>query len=80
MSWLINSMELSISKTYMFLATAQEFWEAAKETFSNLANSTQVYEISMQIWKTKRVHLSFLQYYNTLRTLWQELDLFYDYE
>ncbi|EXC33077.1 ADP-ribosylation factor GTPase-activating protein AGD4 [Morus notabilis] len=44
MSWLINSMEPTISKTYMFLATAQEIWEAAKETFSDLGNSAQNYK------------------------------------
>ncbi|KAH7520800.1 hypothetical protein FEM48_Zijuj08G0184500 [Ziziphus jujuba var. spinosa] len=80
MSWLINSMDPSISKTYMFLATAQEIWEATKETFSDLGNSAQVYEIVMRIHNMKQGNLSVLQYYNTLRTLWQELNLFYDFE
>ena len=39
MFWLINSMEPSISKTYMFLSTAKEIWEATKETFGKFSTS-----------------------------------------
>ena len=71
MSWLTNSMEPSISITYMFLAIAQEIWEAAKKTFLELGNSAHVYKISTHIQNTKQGHLSVLQNYNTLRTMWQ---------
>ena len=73
-------MEPLVNKTYMFIATAQEIWEVAKETLSELGNSAPVYEISTQIQNTKQGQLSVLQSYNTHRTLWQKLDLFYDYE
>ena len=66
MSWLINSMEPSISKAYKFLATFQEIWEAKKETFSDLGNSAQVYAISTQIRNSKQGNTSVLQYYNAL--------------
>lgn len=45
MAWLVNSMEVEIGRTYMFLSTAKEIWDAVAETFSDLGNSAQLYEM-----------------------------------
>ena len=33
MAWLLNSMEPTIVKTYLFLSTVKEIWDAVKEIF-----------------------------------------------
>ncbi|KZV26926.1 hypothetical protein F511_41261 [Dorcoceras hygrometricum] len=40
MAWLINSMEPSIGRTYLFLPTAKDVWEAVRGTYSDLENSS----------------------------------------
>ncbi|KAJ9550707.1 hypothetical protein OSB04_014752 [Centaurea solstitialis] len=80
MTWLINSMDLHIGKTYMFLPTAADLWKAIHETYSDLENSSQVFEIKTKLRDQRQGSLSVTEYYSVLCTLWQELDLFYPKE
>ncbi|KAE8723356.1 MORC family CW-type zinc finger protein 3 isoform 2 [Hibiscus syriacus] len=41
MSWLINSMDPSVGRTYLFLPTAHDIWNAVNETYSDLGNAGQ---------------------------------------
>ncbi|KAL6334591.1 hypothetical protein AAG906_019095 [Vitis piasezkii] len=70
LSWLLKSMEPEIGQTNMYLSTTKQLWDAMNETYSNLANSLQVYELKMKIENTTK----------GICFLWQELDLFYDLE
>ena len=70
-------METKIGQTYLFLRTAKDVREAIKMTYSNLGNSTQVFDIKSKLWDIKQGSQSVTQYYNALKNLWQELDLFY---
>lgn len=78
MAWLINSMEPSIGRTYLFYKTAKEIWEAVQEIYSDLENTSQCYEIRSKIWNTRQGNLTVTEYYNSLMELWQEIDLFYE--
>lgn len=49
MAWLINSMEVDVRKTYIFLSTAQELWDVVKEAYSDLENSAQVLELKSKL-------------------------------
>lgn len=51
-----------------------------KETYSNLSNSAQIYEIRTQIRDMKQGDLAVTQCFNNLKTLWHELDLVSDVE
>ncbi|RVW26998.1 hypothetical protein CK203_100462 [Vitis vinifera] len=51
-SWLVNSMELEIGQTYMYLSTAKQLWDAVNEMYSDLGNSLQVYELKTKIRNT----------------------------
>lgn len=44
MFWLLNYMEATIGKTYMFLPTAKTLWDAIRETYSK-KNSSQSFEL-----------------------------------
>ena len=43
MSWLVNSMETSLGRTYLFLPSASAIWMAARETYLDLGNAGQLF-------------------------------------
>ncbi|KAM7473780.1 hypothetical protein LguiB_021023 [Lonicera macranthoides] len=75
-SWLINSMEAGLGKPYMFLPTAQDIWQAVKETYSDLDNYSQMFELNNQLWKMQQEDRGVTSYYHDMMAIWQELDLF----
>ncbi|KAH9716025.1 protein kinase domain-containing protein [Citrus sinensis] len=75
MSWLINSMEVSIGRMYLFLPTAKDVWDAVRETYSDLKNSLQIFELKTRLWQTRQGDRAVSEYYNEMKALWQELDL-----
>ena len=48
-SWLVNSMMPSIKKTYMYLPSAKDVWDAVRETYSDEGNAAQIFEIKTQL-------------------------------
>lgn len=78
MAWLINSMEPSIGRTYLFYKTEKEIWEAVQEIYSDLENTFQCFEIRSKIHNTRQGSLTVTEYYNSLMELWQEMDLLYE--
>lgn len=49
MSWLINSMDPSVGRTYLFLPTAHDIWNAVNETYSDLGNAGQWFELKTRL-------------------------------
>ncbi|XP_059668825.1 uncharacterized protein LOC132313906 [Cornus florida] len=76
MSWLWNAMVPEISDTVMFLTTAQEIWEAIRQTYSKKNDAAQVYEIKVKLAATKQRNKTVTEYANTLKNLWYELDYY----
>ncbi|TXG60888.1 hypothetical protein EZV62_012251 [Acer yangbiense] len=80
MSWLIRSMQPEIIKTYLLLPTAREIWLAVHKTFSKIGFTSQIFQIKRQIEKTKQGNISVTDYYNNLKGLLTELDLYQNVE
>ncbi|KAH9677444.1 retrotran gag 3 domain-containing protein [Citrus sinensis] len=80
MAWLVNSMEPNIGQTYLFYQTAAELWEAVKETYSDLENSSQLFELRNMARNLKQGDMDVTHYFNSLKNLWQELALFNECE
>ena len=80
MSWRIISMEPIVGRTYLFLPSASAIWMAARETYSDLGNAGQLFEIKSQLRKARQGEKSVTQYYTDLKMLWQEMDLYCEYE
>ena len=78
-TWLLNSMEESIRKPYLFMY-AKEMEDVVCETYSNLENYLQTFELKTQLWNSKQGETDINTYYNNMLTLWQELDLCYNDE
>ena len=49
-SCLINSMKPAIGKTYMFLSTANDVWDAIWESYSDAENASQIFELKTRLW------------------------------
>ncbi|CAM8951545.1 unnamed protein product [Rhodiola kirilowii] len=77
-AWLINSMEQTVGKPFMFLPTASDVWEAVRETYSDLDNYSQLFELNTRMWKMQQGDRGVTTYYNEMMTIWQELDMFED--
>lgn len=73
-------MEPNIGQTYLFYQTAAELWEAVKETYSDLENSSQLFELRNMARNLKQGDMDVTHYFNSLKNLWQELDLFNECE
>ena len=68
-------MEPTLGKPFMFLPTARDVWETVRETYSDLENRSQLYEINTRMWRTQQGDRDVTAYYNDM-ILWQELDMF----
>jgi len=73
-------MELVIGKSYLFLPTAKDAWEAVRETYSDLENASQILELKIELWQAKQGENEVTTYYNEMVSLWQELDQCYNDE
>ena len=68
-------MKLAIGKTYMFLPTTKNVWDAIRETYSDVENASQIFEIKMRLWQMKQGDREVTEYYTEMSGLWQDLDL-----
>lgn len=74
MTWLVNS-------NYMCYATAKELWENLNQMYSDLENQSQIFELTLKlgkIWQGEEDTVT--KYFNSLKRIWQDLDLFEAYE
>ena len=79
-AWLINSMEPAIGKPHLFLPTAKDVWEAVRDMYSDLENSSQIFDLKSKLWRSRQGDREVTTYYNQMVPLWQELDLCYEDE
>ncbi|RVX23159.1 hypothetical protein CK203_000121 [Vitis vinifera] len=78
MVWLVNSMEPKTRWNYLSYKTLKEIWDTAKVMYSDLGNVSQLFELQSELKEKKQGDSMVTNYYNTLISLWQELDLFDD--
>lgn len=75
-AWLINSMNEDISQNFMLYLTAKNMWDAMNRRYSDLENSTQMWDLRDKARNLKQGNLDVKQYFNALTIMWQELDMF----
>ncbi|XP_071909660.1 uncharacterized protein [Coffea arabica] len=80
MTWLVNSMEEDISSNYMCYSTAQELWENINQMYSDLGNQSRIFELTLKIGDLRQGEDTVTKYFNSLKRIWQDLDLFNSYE
>ena len=75
-SCLINSMTNEISEDFMFYETTKEVSDAAKETYLDKENTSELFEVKGILNDLKREEFRVTQHFNALNRCWQHLDLF----
>ena len=77
-AWLVNSMKPSIGKTYLFLPTAKDVWDAVRETYSDAEDYSQIFDLKTRLWQMKQGDRDVTDYYMDMLGIWQELDLSFE--
>lgn len=72
-SWLFNSMEVHIRKSYIFIDTAEDVWNSITRTYSFSGNVAKRFEVNRKIWALAQADRTLAQYYSELTSLWSEL-------
>ena len=80
MSWLLNSMNVDIGENFLLDETAQEIWEAVRETYFSSENTLELFAIESILHDLWQGDLTVKQYFNTLIRHWQQLDMFESYQ
>ena len=70
MACLLNSMELSIAKPHMLMKAAKEVRNLVREIFSDLENSSHIFELKTILWQLKQGDQEVTAYYNEIVVLW----------
>ncbi|KZV16011.1 hypothetical protein F511_14377 [Dorcoceras hygrometricum] len=71
MSWIINSMTNEIGENFLLYGTTKEIWDAAKETYSNKENTSELFEIESILHDLRQGDLTVTRYFNTINRYWQ---------
>ena len=80
MTLLVNSMEEDISSNYMCYPTAHEIWENVNQMYYDLGNQSQIFELTLKLGEIREGEDNVTKYFNSLKHIWQDLDLFNTYE
>ena len=70
MSWLIMSMDDSMSEVYLLYPTAKAIWDAVTLPYSDLTDSSQVFALRNRARNLHQDDLIVTQYFNSLTKLW----------
>jgi hypothetical protein len=72
--WLINSMEPKLIGNYIRFPTAKVVWDTIATTYFDGSDTSQVYDLKRRVTRLKQGEGSIETYYNTLQSLWREID------
>lgn len=70
-AWMINSMKPVIRRLSMFLLTTRNVWEAVRETYSNLENYSQLFELNARMRKMQQCDCDVTTCYNDMMAVLQ---------
>ena len=75
-SWMLNSMDEGIARSVTMLKFAKKIWDTLRSTYGNEKNIARVCEIYEQLFTYKQGDRLVQDFYNTLRTLLNELEVY----
>ncbi|KAK2390516.1 putative mitochondrial protein [Trifolium repens] len=75
-SWILNSMDDSISQSLVFLDNAIDVWNELKERFSQ-GDYIRVSELQCEIFALKQDSKTVSEFFTSLKILWEELEAYF---
>ncbi|KAM2926467.1 hypothetical protein FF1_043832 [Malus domestica] len=76
MSWILNSMEPKLSELFSYSGSSHLLWESVKEMYGSQNNVARVFELKKSLASLKQDDQSFVQHLGSLKSMWNELDLY----
>ncbi|KAF8412062.1 hypothetical protein HHK36_000015 [Tetracentron sinense] len=76
MTWLLNSMEKNIARTFRFHTTAEGIWNMAKELYGEQNNIARTYQIKQELMSLKKGNKPFNEFVGELSSLFDELEFY----
>ena len=64
----------------MCYLTAQELSENVNQMNSDIGNQSQIFELALKLGEIRQGEDNVTKYFNSLKWIWQDLDLFNTYE
>jgi hypothetical protein len=75
-SWILNSVDESISQSLVFLENAVDVWNELKERFSQ-GDYICISELQCEIFALKQDSRSVSEFFTSLKILWEELEAYF---
>ena len=63
-------MEPVVGKPHLFLPTTKDVWDAIRNMYYDVVNSSQIFELKTKLWKSRQGDRDVTTYYNEMVTLW----------
>ncbi|XP_028752063.1 uncharacterized protein LOC114711801 [Neltuma alba] len=79
-SWLINATSPSLKRSFMYLPTTKDMWDAVRESYFDGEDLAHLYDLKTRIWNIKQGTRTVTDYWLELIGLWQELDMIIEEE
>lgn len=76
----LTFQEEGISSNYMCYNTAKELRDKMNRPYSNMGNQSQIYELIIKCGEIRYEEDNVTKYFNSVERIWQDMDLFNDYE
>ncbi|KAL4300276.1 hypothetical protein AHAS_Ahas17G0184700 [Arachis hypogaea] len=71
-SWILNTIELSLPSTVAYVENPRTLWEDIKERFSAV-NGPRIQQLKSGLTRCKQEGMAMMAYYGKLKVLWDEL-------
>ena len=73
-TWLIENIEPELITQYLDYPTARELWKGIESTYHSERDQLQVYDLTVKGYSIKQGSMTIERFYNTLQTIWKEID------
>lgn len=73
-SWILNSMDKVLSKSFMFVDSSSRLWKELAERFGQTI-APRLFELYQSLTSTYQNELSIAEYYGKLKTIWDQLQI-----
>lgn len=71
--WIVNNISESISKSILYVQSANEIWKHLEKCFS-LSNGSRKYKLNKDLYELKKNKASISEYYTRMKEIWEEWD------
>ena len=76
MSLLLNTMEKHVAEIFSYSESSRDLWNLVKDMYGNQNNYERVFQLKKDIASVQQEGKSFMQHLGSLKTMWNELDVY----